>query len=141
MSSNETKIHTVMKVFKELLQDSLEKDENCEYLSVADKQRKWRSFKSPHKFYVGGPSIFKILWNFTNMIKFSSLLKAIFSHQLAHKVNLILKSSYFWYLRLLSKLREATISFVCIPVSSHVLLSVRMKQLGTHWTDLCKKST
>ena len=40
MSSNETKIHTVMNVFKELLQDSLEKDENCEYLSVADKQRK-----------------------------------------------------------------------------------------------------
>jgi hypothetical protein len=30
MRSNETKINSVIEFFKELLQDSLEKDENCE---------------------------------------------------------------------------------------------------------------
>lgn len=44
-SCNETKINTVIEFFKELLQDSLQKDENCEKCSVADKHHKWRSTK------------------------------------------------------------------------------------------------
>jgi hypothetical protein len=80
MSSNKTKIKTVMKRFKELLQGSPEEGENCEKRSVADKHHQRRSIIS----YINVIWVYQVSINTCKILQiclnFFSFENYIFAH-------------------------------------------------------------
>ena len=111
-----------------------------ESLELLRKKKSWEVYLVDHLskiFYVFPNLLFMELTKLSNLLAQFTILKKTVFHELRwNSLNILYVTPHWSYtlLDVFANSREATIIFD-ISVRPSVCMSVRMEQLGSHWTD------